>query len=358
MYAACISCSANLGANAVIAAFPVGVRLAFDQAQGRLWVVCRACGRWNLTPLEERWEAIEECEREFANVRVRASTDNIALARHPDGVELVRVGRPGAYELAAWRYSDRLARRRWQAMAAAAASVAALAATGYGLAALGAGGAGGVVLGALGIAGSRRVIARVPTESGPFLVRPLHLARAAWVPALGGAPLSVAIRARGFGTGELHTVAEASGDQAMTLLGRALARLNRHAGSPAQIAGAVQVLESLGDPLHEVAFAEAYGRDVMLRALPRIFAPHHERVLRDWQRAGRRMTLALLPAESRLALEMAVSEDLERRALEGELAGLEHAWREAEEIAAIADALLVPTLVMERVRALRDLRST
>ena len=239
-------------------------------------------------------------------------------------------------------------------MAAGAASVAALAATGYGLVALGAGGIGSVALGALGIAGSRRVVARVPTESGPFLVRPLHLARAAWTPALAGATLSVAIRARGFGTGELHTVAEASGDQAVNLLARALARLNRSAGSSSQVAAAVRVLEKHGDPLRDDGFAETYGREVMLRALPRIFAPHHERVLRDWQRAGRRMTLSLLPTESRLALEMAVSEDLERRALAGELAGLELAWREAEEIAAIADTLLVPPRVVDGMRALRE----
>ena len=40
-----------------------------------------------------------------------------------------------------------------------------------------------------------------------------------------------------------------------------------------------------------------------------------------------------------LALEMAANEDTERRAMEGELADLERAWREAEEIAAIADEL-------------------
>ena len=38
---------------------------------------------------------------------------------------------------------------------------------------------------------------------------------------------------------------------------------------------------------------------------------------------------------------MAVHEEQERRALEGELAELEAAWQEAEEIAAIADTLLV-----------------
>jgi hypothetical protein len=40
-----------------------------------------------------------------------------------------------------------------------------------------------------------------------------------------------------------------------------------------------------------------------------------------------------------LALEMALHEETERRAMEGELAMLETMWREAEEIAGIADRL-------------------
>ena len=39
---------------------------------------------------------------------------------------------------------------------------------------------------------------------------------------------------------------------------------------------------------------------------------------------------------------MALQEEDERRALEGELWRLERAWREAEEIAGIADDLLLP----------------
>ena len=50
--------------------------------------------------------------------------------------------------------------------------------------------------------------------------------------------------------------------------------------------------------------------------------------------------LHYLAIETRLALEMAVNEEREREALEGELALLELAWKDAEEIAAIADQLL------------------
>lgn len=85
MYATCLFCNHHLGRNEVIERFPVGRRLAYDAAKGRLWVVCRHCGRWNLTPLEERWEAIEECERAFRSTVVRVATDEIALARVREG---------------------------------------------------------------------------------------------------------------------------------------------------------------------------------------------------------------------------------------------------------------------------------
>ncbi len=59
----------------------------------------------------------------------------------------------------------------------------------------------------------------------------------------------------------------------------------------------------------------------------------------------------------RLALEMAVNEDAERRAMEGELRSLEQAWRDAEEIASIADNLLVPDRVRSTLARLRSHRS-
>ena len=112
MYRSCMFCQKPLGDNEVVESFPVGRRLAFDSARGRLWVVCLKCERWNLTPLEERWEAVEDCERIFRGTRVRVSTENIGLARHPEGLTLVRVGRPLRPEFAAWRYGDQLGRRR------------------------------------------------------------------------------------------------------------------------------------------------------------------------------------------------------------------------------------------------------
>ena len=60
----------------------------------------------------------------------------------------------------------------------------------------------------------------------------------------------------------------------------------------------------------------------------------------------------LAPA-TRLAVEMAVNEDAERGAMEGELELLEMAWRDAEEIASVADDLLVPQETAEHLARLR-----
>jgi hypothetical protein len=112
MYTSCIFCHEPLGRNEHIAHFLVGRRLAFDSAKGRLWVICKRCAQWNLAPLEERWEAVEECERAFRTVRTRVSTPEISLARMPDGLDLVRIGAPLRPEFAAWRYGDRFGARQ------------------------------------------------------------------------------------------------------------------------------------------------------------------------------------------------------------------------------------------------------
>ena len=110
MYTTCLFCHSDLGANHFLPTFPVGRRLAYDTKKGRLWVICTRCGRWNLTPLEERWEAIDECERLFRGTRLRMSTDNVGLARFRGGFELVRIGPALLPEIASWRYGARLTR--------------------------------------------------------------------------------------------------------------------------------------------------------------------------------------------------------------------------------------------------------
>ena len=140
MYATCLYCHSHLGRNDRLPRFPVGRRIAFDSARGRLWVVCRSCARWNLSPLEERWAAFDECERLFRATRVRISTDNIGLVELPDGMSLIRIGQPLWPEFAAWRYARRFRSRRVKTSIAAGAILGSAAGIALGAVALGFGG--------------------------------------------------------------------------------------------------------------------------------------------------------------------------------------------------------------------------
>ena len=77
-----------------------------------------------------------------------------------------------------------------------------------------------------------------------------------------------------------------------------------------------------------------------------------------WGRGGtgsdEQTPLFRLPAVDRLALEMAANEDIERRALLGELEALHAAWKDAEEIAAIADEMFADDVLEEFKRAVFD----
>jgi hypothetical protein len=64
--------------------------------------------------------------------------------------------------------------------------------------------------------------------------------------------------------------------------------------------------------------------------------------------------LFALPTSERLALEMALHEEAERKAIEGELLELEQAWKDAEEVAAISDDMFLSpgiTGALERMRS-------
>ena len=87
---------------------PSHVAIISDSDRGRLWVVCKKCHNWNLSPIEHRWEAVEACERIYRGTRVRVSTENIGLATLGEGLDLVRVGKPLLPEFAAWRYGSRI----------------------------------------------------------------------------------------------------------------------------------------------------------------------------------------------------------------------------------------------------------
>ena len=348
MYATCLFCNKGLGSNETFETFPIGRRLAFDAVKGRLWVVCPHCERWNLSPLEERWEAIEEGERLYRDTRRRVSTDNIGLVKARDGTTLVRIGEPLRPEFAAWRYGDQFGRRRRRQLLIAGGGVAAIgglivggAMAGVGIAGVG---YGLVRTGRMIVMGSpETVVARIVTDQGTVLpVRRRHLTETTLARESDG-QLAIDLR---YKNGKGRFV----GREAERIASIVIPKVNRFGANKQGIADAVQEIERAGS-------AEAY-----LDQLSRISHAYTRsaenygslRRRRGWDNDSFSHGLFGLPTEHRLALEMVLHEEAERRALQGELAELERAWREAEEVAAISDNMFVPPAVTSAIERLRN----
>jgi hypothetical protein len=119
------------------------------------------------------------------------------------------------------------------------------------------------------------------------------------------------------------------GQRAMHATTVLLASTNQRGGDPRTVQSAVDQIERAGNSARYLTTASRRngwrgGRPVsVLNRIRGIGAMH-------------------LDVTERLALEMAVHEEIERRAAEGELAELQAAWAEAEEIATIVDNMLTP----------------
>ena len=311
-------CNKPLGANEIVESFPVGRRLAFDAARGRLWVVCVKCERWNLSPLEERWEAVEDCERLFRDTRVRVSTEHIGLARHPEGLSLVRIGEPQRPEFAAWRYGDQFGRRRRRKIIYGAGAAVVLGGVVAG------GVAAGVLSGAL-LAQSGNFVnlwvnARTLVKLRPKDGRVVKLKRQDLL----GTRLRQADGESGFKIGirKGRKTSWYEGEEARGFAGAILPRMNAMGGKTETVQKAVDTIEHAGHPerfLVNITQGDLYQ-----------------------DKKGVPGYINKMPEPTRLALEMALHEEQERRALEGELWLLEQAWKEAEEIAEISDNLFLP----------------
>src|SRR5688500_1131433 len=353
MYSTCLFCNSDLGSNEALADFPVGRRLAFDAGKGRLWVVCRRCERWNLSPLEERWEAIEQAERQFRATRQRVSTENIGLTRLRDGTELVRIGEPLRPEYAAWRYGDQFGRRRRRQLLTAGGGLGvfgALLAGGSmaGISIVVFSGAMSNVISAIVHGRADEVVARIRTDTvGTIAVRRRHLAETRLVPGI-DAPLALDVRFKG---GE----ARIEGREALRIAATLMPHVNRFGGKQDVIKSAVGVLDEAGGADGYLERLSKYAADAT--AVPQTRDTNKRKPKQSGWTGAYTSGLVGLRSPDRIALEMAVHEEAELRALRGELAELVRAWRDAEEIAAIADGLLTPSRVQSVLDTLRHRRS-
>ncbi len=336
MFTRCLVCSTPFPSNDVLERFPTGERVAFDPVRGRLWAVCRACRRWSLAPIEERWEALEELEKLVRDrARLLSQTDNVALLK-VGPLEVVRVGRAELVEEAWWRYGRELTSRR------ATYKKLSLAGT----VAAGAVAVGGWATGAAGLMGVWWLWGRAP-EAVTGAARWLRFGSAAWrgdaacqrcghvfrtlrykersglvlLPGTGdGEVAEVVRRCPSCGTvreGGLHLTGTASEH----VLRRVLAYHHYAGASENRVRSAARLIQEAGTS----------------RDLARIVVQEGRR-LGDIQRTGA------------IALEISANEHAEQRLLEMELADLEAAWEVEEELASIVDGELTDMPLLEQLR--------
>ncbi len=336
MYTRCLVCTTPFEANEELEHAPHGRRLAFDPARGRLWAVCRACRRWSLMPIEDRWEALEELEKVTTDrARLLSQTDNIALMK-AGPLEIVRVGKAKLTEEAWWRYGRELTsrKRNWDKLGVA------------GTVAAGAVVAGGWAAGGISMLGVWLIMGH-GSETVRDGARWLRFGSSAWrgqerCANCGHTFRSVAFRDRASlglfpseeAEGELKMVArcpkcglyrdaglQLKGEAADRTLRRVLAYHHFAGASENRVFKATRLIQEAGSP----------------QDLTRI-------VVRDGKRLGD------LQRTGGIALEIAANEATEQHLLELEVADLEAHWRREEELASIIDGELTPLPVFEQMR--------
>ena len=325
MYTTCAFCSGGLGGDGGPSGLAVGKRFAFDPWKSRAWVICARCGRWNLTPLDTRLDAIGALERMAGTGRIAATTPQVSLIR-AGACDVVRVGQPPRIEYATWRYGERLkARERERLKIILPATIVVVG----GMVAFNAavGGAMGGMVGQIpgivnqiytGVVGNRKVAIEPPicARCGSVLtLRAKHVqhARLTHTSQADLALLLSCRRCKSFG-------AQLEGPDAETALRAGLTYTNLRKGKK----------------LKKKA-------EVAATAVERSGGP--EEFIRQTTRLER--TVKSLEATESLAIEMAVDEA-------AEIHELERQWRQAEEIAEIADGLLPDQGVEDRLKHLKE----
>lgn len=333
MFARCLFCERPFPNTETFERFPCGRRIAYDPARLRLWAICDHCHRWNLYPLEERSETLEALERIARDEgHLVAQTANVSLL-FTDELVLLRVGRTDLMEEAWWRYGRELRRRRAHFDRPGSRLTA------YSFAAIAS------VSESIGLTDTGIRIAWDETPVADVL-RWRHFSWAAWqgrVRCPGCTSVLLAVR---FDLSWwLYPLRGADGrlaigvpcdrcdpwtpDKVYRIEGPDAEHLLRRVLAYQQISGASDA--TLGDAIDELR--EAGSASAFLAGLP-----------------DRRSSLWRLGSTGRLALEIAINENAERKQLDAEVRQLEARWKEEEEIASIVDDELTAAPTLPRVQ--------
>jgi hypothetical protein len=326
MYTTCGFCAGELGGDGASSGLGVGRRFAYDGWRSRAWVICQRCGRWNLTPFDSREDAIAKLEAMAAAGRVAATSAHVALVRS-GSYDVVRVGRPLRPEYATWRYGERIkARERERLKFIIPATAVAI---------------GGMVAFNFAVGGSMAyMVGQIPGMADSLYTRMVGNRKVPNIepPVCAHCGTIMILRAKHLQHARLtHTAHE---DMALLLSCPKCqsygAQLEGADAEQALRAGLTFVNLKKGKRIKRKA-EEAAG-----------YVDRHGGPSRFIQVTTRfeKPVSALVGTEA-LALEMAVDE-------QSELRELERQWRQAEEIANIADGLLVDPKIEKRLEDVRQ----
>ena len=325
MFTTCGFCAGGLGGDGGPSGLAIGRRFAYDANRSRAWVICAKCGRWNLTPFDTRETAIGALDTMASAGRVAATSQHVALVR-AGAYDVVRVGQPRRPEFATWRYGERVkARERERLKFIIPATAVAI---------------GGMVVFNFAVGGGMAyMIGQIPGMADGLYTNMVGNRKVAGVetPVCDRCGLPMVLKAKHLQHARLtHTThadlalllscpkcrvygAQIEGPDAEAVLRAGLTFVNLKKGKRVK----KKAEEAAG-------YVDRHGGpEQFIRLTTRIEKP-----------VG-----SLVGAEA-LALEMAVDEQAELRELERQ-------WHQAEEIANIADGLLMPPTIDEELKRLR-----
>jgi hypothetical protein len=100
----CLFCHKRFDEGWRFGSLPPAWRIAFDPGRERIWIVCDSCFRWNLWPPEEQGGAIPALDRVCGDRGQVLARTENITLLAVGNVILIRVGDAGLQERAFWRY--------------------------------------------------------------------------------------------------------------------------------------------------------------------------------------------------------------------------------------------------------------